>query len=236
MHTVVIDYSHYKFFVLLCQLKRCNLLADKINARKLRAIETKKRIYESAVALIKMHGLENLSVDSIVERAGVSKGSFYVHYESKFSLFAEYVSTLDLDYEEYFSTLPQDKKPSELLVLVTEKIADILVNRIGIDLSKIIYEALLKRTIDNALVLSYNRNLYRIYNRIIRQGVRQGEFKEGLEIDSVSNHFVMSFRGMTYEWCIRFPDLDLKKEILKHFDIMLTGIKKPAPQDGTEPE
>lgn len=203
--------------------------ADKTNSRKLKAVETKKRIYKSAVELIKIHGLDNISVDSIVEAAGVSKGAFYVHYESKFSLIAEYVSTLDLNYEEYFASLPPDKKPSDLLILVTEKVADMIINSIGFDLIKIIYEAQLKRTIDTANLLSYNRKVYQIYKQIIKQGVQQGEFKAAINIDSVSNHCIMSIRGMTYEWCIRFPDFDLKEEILKHFDILLTGIKKQPP-------
>lgn len=212
------------------------MVADRTNSRKLKAVETKKRIYESAAELIKTHGLDNLSVDSIVEKAGVSKGAFYVHYESKSSLIAEYVSTLDFNYDEYFASLPPDKKPSDLLILVTERIADVLTNSIGIDLLKNIYEALLKRTIDTAIVLSYNRKLYQIYKEIIKQGVQQGEFKSTINIDSVSNHCVISFRGMTYEWCVRFPDFDLKEEILKHIDIMLTGIKKshPVGRDGNQ--
>jgi len=209
---------------------------DKTNSRKLKAVATKKRIYESAVELIKKHGLDNISVDSIVETAGVSKGAFYVHYESKFSLIAEYVSTLDLNYEEYFASLPPDKKPSDLLILVTEKVADTIINSVGFDLIKISYEALLKKNMDTAFQLSYNRKIYQIYKQIIKQGVQQGEFKAAINIDSVSNHCVMSIRGLTYEWCIRFPDFNLKEEILKHFDILLTGIKnsRPIGRDGNQ--
>lgn len=54
--------------------------ADKTNSRNIKAVETKKRIYKSAVELIKIHGLDNISVDSIVEAAGVSKGAFYDGY------------------------------------------------------------------------------------------------------------------------------------------------------------
>lgn len=47
--------------------------------RKTKAIETKNKIYRSANQLFREYGLENVSVDSIVEMAGVSKGAFYVH-------------------------------------------------------------------------------------------------------------------------------------------------------------
>lgn len=196
----------------------------KSNSRILRATETKKRIYESALELFKRDGL-GTSVDSIVEMAGVSKGAFYVHYESKLSLIIDYVNTLDLGYADYFSSLPSDTKPSVMLILVTKKISDVIENNIGFDLIKLIYEAQIIKTINTDAQLSYNRKLYQIYNQIIKLGVQQGEFKSTINIESVSNHFIMSIRGMTYEWCLRFPNFDLKDEIIKHFDLLLSGIK-----------
>lgn len=56
------------------------------NARKLKAAETKKRIYECTMELMRRYGLDNFTVDDVVEAAGVSKGTFYVHFKSKFSL------------------------------------------------------------------------------------------------------------------------------------------------------
>lgn len=200
-------------------------MKGRANSRKLKAAETKKRIYECAVDLIRKHGLDNFSVDDIVEAAGVSKGTFYVHYRSKFSLIADYVSTVDIGYEDYYNSIPTDIKPSEMLLLVTEKIADVLINSIGFDVMRTVYEALIKKADGTEALLSYNRKLYQIYRQIIMQGVRQGEFREALNIDSISKHCIMSIRGMTYEWCIRYPDIDLKKEVLQHFDILLTGIK-----------
>lgn len=58
----------------------------KYSSRKLKAAETRQRIFETARRLIMEHGFENVSVDSIVEAAGVAKGSFYVHFESKDAL------------------------------------------------------------------------------------------------------------------------------------------------------
>lgn len=195
-------------------------------AKKLQAIETKKRIYESALELFKDVGFEHMSVDSIVEKAGVAKGTFYVHYESKFSLIEEYVNNMDLDYEDYFSSLSPEIKPSALLTSVTEKIADLLVNRIGYDVIKIIYQAQLTRTFNLDSLLNNDRRLYLIYRRIILRGIEQGEFKATVDIVTIANHCVMSIRGMTYEWCIRFPYFNLKEEILQHFGLLLTGIKK----------
>jgi hypothetical protein len=42
--------------------------------------------------------------------------------------------------------------------------------------------------------------------------------------DELSQHFVMTFRGLCYEWCIRYPEFDLKEQVLKHFKLLLDGI------------
>lgn len=51
--------------------------------RKEKAADTKKKIFETAVALIKQKGYENVTVSEICQIAGLAKGSFYVHYKSK---------------------------------------------------------------------------------------------------------------------------------------------------------
>ncbi len=199
--------------------------AKKENSRVIKAAQTKKRIYDSALILFKRHGF-GTSVDSIVEMAGVSKGSFYSHYNSKFSLIIDYVNNLDLGYADFFTSLPSDIPPSSMLILVTEKIMDVIINDVGIDLIKLSYEAQITKTVNTDIQLSYDRKLYQIYNQIIQLGVQQGEFKSTLDIESVSKHCIMSIRGITYEWCIRFPDFDPKDEIIKHLNLLLSGIKK----------
>ena len=51
--------------------------------RKEKAAETKRKIFETAVRLIKEIGYNNVTISEICKAAGVAKGSFYVHYNSK---------------------------------------------------------------------------------------------------------------------------------------------------------
>lgn len=51
--------------------------------RKEKAAETKRKIFETAVRLIKENGYSNVTISEICRAAGVAKGSFYVHYNSK---------------------------------------------------------------------------------------------------------------------------------------------------------
>lgn len=201
----------------------------KMNGKKLQGAETKRKIIESADLLFKEYGFENVSVDSIVEKSGISKGGFYVHFDSKdaltAALIAQYVYELDLSYESFLETFPESAETSAILLSLIGKIADTVTDRIGYNLIKIAYRIQIDRNISTEVLLSYNRNIYGVFNEIIRRGIRLGEFKTELSEEALTRHFIMAIRGLMYEWCIRYPGFDLKRESETHFRLLLCGIR-----------
>lgn len=199
---------------------------EKTNSRKAKSLITRKKIYDSAYKLFKEHGFDNVSVDSIVKAAEVSKGAFYVHFDSKSDLIValsiNYVDSIDMDYQIYFKSLRFNIEASEMLILFVGKIAD----TIGYDLMRCLYEAQITRKVKIDASLSYNRDLYKTLNEIISIGVKRGELESGIPIETIVEQCIISIRGLTYEWCIRYPDFDLKNQVIKHIKILLTGIKK----------
>ncbi|MEL7564539.1 MAG: TetR family transcriptional regulator [Dehalobacterium sp.] len=200
----------------------------KINQRKINANETKKKIYETAHQLFKEYGFENVSVDSIVEMAGVSKGTFYVHFDSKdaliVSLINDYVNEVDLDYKSHIESFPAETATSDIIISLVGKIADIITGTIGHKNMKNLYKAQITKTINTDSVISYNRELYKIFSNILSKGIVQGEFKTQLPVDTLTKHCIIALRGLTYEWCIRYPDFELKEQAVKHFQVLLNGI------------
>ena len=59
--------------------------------RDKKSAETKEKIYRSAELLFRENGLENVSLNTIISYAGVSKGSFYSHFDSRDSLEAAFI-------------------------------------------------------------------------------------------------------------------------------------------------
>ena len=198
--------------------------------RKSKSMETKKRIVEEAAKLFSKDGFEGVSVDSIVEAAGVSKGTFYVHFESKSALIAlltsDYVTKLDLGYKSYLDSISADAKASEIIILLTDKIFDAIINIVGYDVMRIIYDVQLTKTANMEFVMGYNRELYKMVNFIICRGVEQGEFISDISPEIIAKHFILAMRGLTYEWLIRYPDYNLREEALTHIKILMSGIRK----------
>lgn len=69
--------------------------------------ENKNKIIEVALKLINEKGFDNVSVSAITKEAGVSKGAFYIHFDSKEDLIVKQINLfyddlkLDGDYPKY---------------------------------------------------------------------------------------------------------------------------------------
>ena len=206
------------------------MVNNKMGKRKLQAAKTKNNIYETARRLFLEHGVDNVSVDSIVEEAGVSKGAFYVHFESKdllaSLLIKDYVSEIDMDYKEYLKGLNSEISTYDVIILLAGKVAEVLENKIGYENMKVLYKAHLSKATDTTSTTSYERELYKMFEYILNKGVNNKEINLKKPVETLAHHLVLAMRGITFEWCIRYPDFDFKKQFLEHFEIILNGIIK----------
>lgn len=202
----------------------------KKNEKKAKAIQTKNKIYEAAKDLFKQYGYESVSVDSIVEAAGVSKGTFYVHFESKDALVVllvnDYVNLADINYKSFLASLDHQKSVFNVLVLLAEEISCFLAENIGYENMRVLYKTHLTKTINTIPAMSYNRDIYKLFIEVLEKGIRQGELREDIAVDSMARHLILAIRGITFEWCIRYPDFDLKEQVLDHFKILLYGLRR----------
>lgn len=84
-----------------------------------RSEETRARILESSIKLFSNRGFNAASVDDICEEAGVSKGAFYHHFETKQTLFLTlldgWLQTIDNAIEA-----SKDKNAPETFMQMTE--------------------------------------------------------------------------------------------------------------------
>ncbi len=201
-----------------------------LNKRQIQAMATRKKIYETARELILKHGFDHISVDMIAKTAGVSKGAFYVHFESKDALAAtlveECTNAADMDYKAFLASLPGNISVVETLILLAERISEVISCNIGLENIRVLYKAHLAKTVNTAPAMSYNRELYKAIADLLKTGVSRGEIGNAIPVESLSRHLILAIRGIVFEWCIRYPDYDLKEQILEHFKILLYGLKK----------
>jgi|GEM_PF-2058863 len=190
-----------------------------------KGMKTRKKIYDVALQLFQAHGINQVSVNDIIQKCGISKGTFYIHYKSKYELVKEYVDTLDLNYEEYFESIPKNTSSCRMIDLVTKKTAQVLKDDIGRSVLKNIYEAMLLEDVDSGYILNYGRSLPGIYRDIILKGIREGVFDPAIDVGHITEQLIISIRGMSFEWCICSYDFPFEEKLLEHVNLLIGSIK-----------
>lgn len=201
----------------------------KLDKRKAQGAETKKKLYEIAERLFTESNFSDVNVEDITDEAGITKGAFYVHFESKDALIAiliaDHAARADVHYKTFLESLPDDMPSSLVLLALAERIADTLANTFGCKNMTKIYQMLLSGTAGTEAVKGYGRELYALVYSILEKGLRSGEFTSSLPPETLSQHFVMAIRGVSYEWCVRYPDFDLREQAMEHIRLLIEGIQ-----------
>lgn len=191
-----------------------------------KGMKTKQIIYDSAKKLFEKYEIDKVSVDDIVKKAGVSKGTFYIHFTSKWSIIEEYIETLDSRYAEYYDSIPKDTPSAETIALVTRNTAHVLSHNIGYNILRHGYAAMLLGKLDSDEVLNLGRSLPGIYRKIFIKGINNGEFKSSADAGELSNLVISIIRGTAFEWCSGGCAFDLENKTIKYIKLLLASYKK----------
>ncbi len=143
-----------------------------------RSEETRTQIIKSAIKLFSNHGYTAASVDVICKDAGVSKGAFYHHFESKQALFLAlldgWLRTIDNSIEA-----THDQTVPETFLLMTEAFPYIF-KTAGEGLPMFLefwLQASRDEKIWRAGITPYRR-YHKYFTALIKKGVDEGSFVE----------------------------------------------------------
>lgn len=199
---------------------------SQLTMRQQKAQQTKKKLLETALALFHKKGFDNVTVDEIVQACNVSKGAFYVHFNSKYDIFRERFKDIDDFYTSFMPKIPPNIRASEKIILFYEAQMRYLRDDLGKDLIRTVYTSALSLTIEQDHYLANpNRNLYKIIHSFVQEGIQNGEFKKDLSDEDISMLITRCMRGTIYDWIIFGDQLDPVVEIRKFTSIMLDGLR-----------
>ena len=175
----------------------------------------KRQLYDCAIELFKSKGYDHVSVEEIVQRAGVAKGTFYIYFASKAQVVTTMLSHYDAYYEDIYAKLDPQLPIGEALDYLIAKSCEFTVQVIGRDLIRVLYIMELSRQ-GKAEELYMDRSLYRILKDLINKGQEKGEYRRDLPAEALTNLLVRSIRGCFFEWCIYQGNFDLSANCLEY--------------------
>lgn len=178
--------------------------------RELVARKTKAKLFDTAIALFSEHGFDKVTIDDITQQAGVSKGNFYTHFESKESVLVEQFRRIDEYYVQVFEASDKNLTALEQLYLFFDTMVDYCANQCGITVMKIVYSNQISLGEHKHILVGTGRQIYIILRRITQLGLASGEFQSSLDEETLLEFLVSNARGLIYNWCLFNGELDLK--------------------------
>lgn len=141
--------------------------------------QLRKELIDAALELFQEKGLESTSVDDIVARIGIAKGTFYIYFKSKSELVQAVLENALEDLESRMSTAmanaPEDA-PAGLEAVVKALLSFFEAHSAMTDI--LISGAKLPSDLSDDFYTRYNASTQLIYERLIRKGMLQRHYKE----------------------------------------------------------
>lgn len=195
------------------------MLMSKKNERN-----TKGKIINAAWNLFYEQGYDNTTVEEIIDASQTSKGSFYHYFEGKDALLGSLSYIFDEEYEKLQKNFPDQMTSFDKLLYLNSRLFSMIEDRIDIELLTRLYSTQLvtkgeKHLLDNK----------RLYYKLLRQIVSEGQKNGELTIDMTANEIVKLYaiceRSLIYDWCLCNGEYSLSSYAKKTMPMFLSGIR-----------
>jgi TetR/AcrR family transcriptional regulator, fatty acid metabolism regulator protein len=191
---------------------------QKLNNRQLQALNTKNKIYKIAIELMDKKGYENIKIEDICKKAGVSIGSFYNCFKSKNDILIEIYKRAD----EYFLKEVSNNLSSIHAIDKIIQYFDYYARyniEVGIDTMKLLYNS------NNKLFITKGRYMQNLLIEIIEKGQEKNEVSNDMSPEGITEYLFIAARGIIYNWCLYDGEYDLLEEMDKYMSRLIIIFK-----------
>lgn len=212
----VIDFVSIILYCLCrCQYENRKILKEfdmgkKLTKRDLQALETRKKIYEAGKSLFSKYGYDAVSVEDIVEKAGVARGSFYVYFLSKEDLSVYLMMDTVGDYQSYMkdfcAAMDKDMSATDLIAQTACGICT-MVRDWGVSTMRTVYKIFIARSEGTGTSYRSFFEMPELFTNLYELGVSRGELV-ATDSGAVAEDIKTILIGLTFEWCLYHPDYD----------------------------
>lgn len=187
--------------------------------------QVKSNIVSAAWELFYRFGYENTTIDDIVHRAHVSKGSFYYYFSTKADLLESLSYLFDRKYEELMETMPGDLKPVEKLLLLNRELLIMIENTVPVSLLSQLFVSQLSAKGERHL-LNPERSYFKVIRQVVLEGKEEGIFLDELTVNDITRSYAMFERALLYDWCLFNGNYSLYQYSRQQLKLFLNGMTK----------
>ncbi|RJP28341.1 MAG: TetR/AcrR family transcriptional regulator [Actinobacteria bacterium] len=199
-----------------------SVLGERLS-RKQQAEETRRRLAETALQLYSSRGYDHVSVDDICREAGVSKGTFYVHFKSKDQVLVEEFLELDRFYLDSLGEIAKIASGVERLIALGRYSLRHLAG-LGKDYLKVAFSSQIAPGRGPSPLAAKARASYKVALRLVREAQKRGELRSDLSSEEITLALVRAIRGIVFEWCLLDGRFDLEQAGETLLKILIDGL------------
>ena len=187
--------------------------------RRIQAEETRDRIYKSAINLMKTRGYENFTVSEVCRDAGVSVGSFYSYFVTKYDILVEIFKKADDYFRDVVEAHLMKGNGLEEIILYFRYYGT-YVNITGTDLQKQLFSP------KSRIYATKGRYMVELLRKVIARGQEIGDITNDMTTDEILELLLITARGVSFDWCVKDGEYDVISRI-EDYTRKLTVILKP---------
>jgi len=193
------------------------MMARKLTERSLRALQTKKKLFRSAAKLIDSHGYDNVTIEDICRKAGVSVGAFYHYYNSKSDIIVEFFKEIDYYYEE--KVVPElTKNAAANIEIFFRYYAKFHVEQ-GIGHTSMVIK------IQHDFFLDKKRYMHVKLNELINAAIAEGVFRADANVVLIEDYLLVVARGLLFDWSLTRGEYDLVAKMDRYIKLAMLSFK-----------
>lgn len=193
------------------------MFEKELTKRQLQAQNTKDLIYKTAIEMMEQKGFQNLKVEEICKAAGVSVGSFYNCFKTKYEILDEVFDQLDIHIMEVAPHKLHEGNAVERIINFFEIYADYNIWR-GLEFTKHLYG------VQNNLFKKKGRKLQTVLQTIIAEGQESGELNKSMTPEEAVEYLFVAVRGTVYNWCLHEGEYDLREYMIQFVKRLLCAL------------
>ena len=191
------------------------MMAKKMTVRSLRAQKTKKKLFQSAAKLMDKYGYENVTIEDICRKAGVSIGAFYHYYNSKSDIIMEVFKQIDYYFEEMVAPGFTDDAVANIKTFF-HHYAQFHVNQ-GYGHTSMVVK------IQNSFFLDKSRYIHIKLNELVASAKTQGAFISDENDETIADFFLVVARGMLFDWSLARGEYDLIEKMDAYIGLAISS-------------
>jgi len=197
----------------------------KLTKRKLQSLESRKKIFQTAIGLIKKKGFDRVTIDEICSTANVSKGLFYNYFSSKDQIVVEQFLEIDNYYRDAVEKHLTDFKGIEKLLKFIVFQMKYCRHALGRNLIRNVYRSLIMSGKTGHIMLDEGRYLYTFLRETVEEAKNMGELPLDVNTKEICLKIVVIMRGAIYSWCLYDRDFNLEDTAVEMISAFMKGIQ-----------